>query len=579
MPRSKPRRSDVKPPWKPRTAVEAKDEALRYKQEMEKENKERMREVRSAENRIAQREESLDRRVESLDAREHQLSSLQGQVERRERDVEEAENAIERHREEAQIEINQALERAAGMSPQEAKEELLETIHDEVTRESAVIIRDAETRTKAEADKKAREILSLAIQRVAADHSAESTVSTIHIPSDDLKGRIIGREGRNADKKAREILSLAIQRVAADHSAESTVSTIHIPSDDLKGRIIGREGRNIRSFEQLTGTNLIIDDTPECVTISCFDPVRREIGRVTMENLIADGRIHPARIEEMYDKAVKLVNQRVHEAGEQATFDAGIHDLHPELVNTLGRLRYRTSFGQNVLNHSLEVAYLASVMASELGLDPIPVKHPELVNTLGRLRYRTSFGQNVLNHSLEVAYLASVMASELGLDPIPVKRAGLLHDLGKAVDHEVEGSHAVIGADLARRFGERPEIVHAIEAHHNDVEANSVVDVLIQAADAVSAARPGARKETLDAYVKRLEKLEEIANSHKGVERTYAIQAGREVRVMVEPEVVDEAESVVLAHDIAQQIENEMQYPGQVKVVVIRESRAVDYAK
>lgn len=472
--------------------IEAKDQALRYRQELEEEKKERMREVRSAENRVAQREEtlaqreeSLDRRVESLDAREHQISSLQGQVERRERDVEAAENAIERHREEAQTEINQALERAAGMSPEEAKVELLDTIRDDVTRESAVIIRDAEMRTKAE-----------------------------------------------ADKKAREILSLAIQRVAADHSAESTVSTIHIPSDDLKGRIIGREGRNIRSFEQLTGTNLIIDDTPECVTISCFDPVRREIGRVTMENLIADGRIHPARIEEMYDKAVKLVNQRVREAGEQATFDAGIHDLHPELVNTLGRLRYRTSFGQNVLNHSLEVAYLASVMASELGLDPIPVK-----------------------------------------------RAGLLHDLGKAVDHEVEGSHAVIGADLARRFGERPEIVHAIEAHHGDIEPNSVVDVLIQAADAVSAARPGARKETLDAYIKRLEKLEEIANAHKGVERTYAIQAGREVRVMVEPEVVDEAASVVLAHDIAQQIENEMQYPGQVKVVVIRESRAVDYAK
>ncbi|MCI9261022.1 ribonuclease Y [uncultured Adlercreutzia sp.] len=473
-------------------AVEAKDQALRYKQEMEEENKERMREVRSAESRVAQREEtlsqreeSLDRRVESLDAREHQLSSLQGQVERREREVDEAENAIARHREEAQIEINQALERAAGMSPQEAKEELLETIHDEVTRESAIIIRDAETRTKAE-----------------------------------------------ADKKAREILSLAIQRVAADHSAESTVSTIHIPSDDLKGRIIGREGRNIRSFEQMTGTNLIIDDTPECVTISCFDPVRREIGRVTMENLIADGRIHPARIEEMYEKAVALVNQRVQEAGEQASFDTGIHDLHPELVRTLGRLRYRTSFGQNVLNHSLEVAYLAGVMAAELGLDPIPVK-----------------------------------------------RAGLLHDLGKAVDHEVEGSHAVIGADLARRFGERPEIVHAIEAHHNDIEPNSVIDVLIQAADAVSAARPGARKETLDAYIKRLEKLEEIANSHKGVERTFAIQAGREVRVMVEPEVVDEAQSVVLAHDIAHQIESEMQYPGQVKVVVIRESRAVDYAK
>ena len=454
--------------------IEAKDEALKLKQDAQAESKERLREVRSAENRISQREESLDRRVESLDAREHQISSMQGQLERRERDLEEATR-----------EVNYRLERVAGMTPDEAKAELLDTLKDEVTHESAAIIRDAEARAKAE-----------------------------------------------ADKKARSILSLAIQRVAADHSAETTVSTIHIPSDDLKGRIIGREGRNIRSFEQLTGTNLIIDDTPECVTISCFDPVRREIGRVTMENLVADGRIHPARIEEMFGKAEAFVNQRVQEAGEQATFDAGIHDLHPELVNTLGRLRYRTSFGQNVLNHSLEVAYLASVMASELGLDPIPVK-----------------------------------------------RAGLLHDLGKAVDHEVEGSHAVIGADLARRFGERPEIVHAIEAHHNDVEANSVVDVLIQAADAVSAARPGARKETLDAYVKRLEKLEEIANSHKGVERTYAIQAGREVRVMVEPEVVDEAESVVLAHDIAQQIENEMQYPGQVKVVVIRESRAVDYAK
>ena len=315
--------------------------------------------------------------------------------------------------------------------------------------------------------------------------------------------------------------------MAADHSAETTVSTIHIPSDDLKGRIIGREGRNIRSFEQLTGTNLIIDDTPECVTISCFDPVRREIGRVTMENLVADGRI-----QEMFGKAEAFVNQRVQEAGEQATFDTGIHDLHPELVRTLGRLRYRTSYGQNVLNHSLEVAYLSGVMASELGLDPIPAK-----------------------------------------------RAGLLHDLGKAVDHEVEGSHAVIGADLARRFGERPEIVHAIEAHHNDVEPSSVLAVLVQAADAVSAARPGARKETLDAYVKRLEKLEEIASSYKGVERTYAIQAGREVRVMVEPDTVDEAATTVLAHDIAQRIENEMQYPGQVKVVVIRESRAVGVAK
>ena len=461
--------------------LEAKDQALKYKQEAEAENKERMREVRNAENRVTQREDSLDRREDSLDRRsetlderEHQISSLQGQLERREIEVEQAEQ-----------EMNVRLEEVAGMTQDEAKAELLRNLKDEVTHESAAIIRDAETQAKAE-----------------------------------------------ADKKSRMILSLAIQRVAADHTAENTISSIHIPSDELKGRIIGREGRNIRSFEQLTGTNLIIDDTPECVTVSCFDPVRREIGRVTMENLVADGRIHPARIEEMFNKAQDYVNQRVQEAGEQATFDTGIHDLHPELVRTLGRLRYRTSYGQNVLNHSLEVAYLAGVMASELGLDPVRAK-----------------------------------------------RAGLLHDLGKAIDHEVEGSHAVIGADLARRFNERPEIVHAIEAHHNDVEPNTVLDVLIQAADAVSAARPGARKETLDAYIKRLEKLEEIANSYKGVERTYAIQAGREVRVMVQPEEVDEAATVVLAHDIAQRIENEMQYPGQVKVVVIRESRAVDIAK
>ena len=464
-----------------RLKQEAQSEADKMKADAQVESKERLKEARAAEGRLAQREESLDRRVEtldsreqSLDSREHQISSLQGQLDRRAQDLAESEE-----------EVSRRLQEVAGMTADEAKTELLDTLKDEVAHESAAIIRESEARTKAE-----------------------------------------------ADKKARSILSLAIQRVAADHTAETTVSTIHIPSDDLKGRIIGREGRNIRSFEQLTGTNLIIDDTPECVTISCFDPVRREIGRVTMENLVSDGRIHPARIEEMFGKAEALVNQRVQEAGEQAAFDTGIHDLHPELVRTLGRLRYRTSYGQNVLNHSLEVSYLAGVMASELGLDPIPAK-----------------------------------------------RAGLLHDLGKAVDHEVEGSHAVIGADLARRFGEKPEIVHAIEAHHNDVEPNSVLDVLVQAADAISAARPGARKETLDAYVKRLEKLEEIANSYKGVERTYAIQAGREVRVMVEPEQVDEAQTTVLAHDIAQRIENELQYPGQVKVVVIRESRAIGIAK
>lgn len=454
--------------------VEAKDEVFKMKQDAERESNERMREVRSAENHLNQREQNLDKRIESLDHREHQISSMQGQVDKRMRDLDKAE-----------AEVTSRLEQVAGLTQEEAKVELLDDLKEEVVHESAAIIRDSEARTRAE-----------------------------------------------ADKKAREILSLAIQRLAADHTAQITVSTIHIPSDDLKGRIIGREGRNIRSFEQITGTNLIIDDTPECVTVSSHDPVRREIASVTMQNLISDGRIHPARIEEMFHKAEKYVNQQIKEAASQATFDTGIHDLHPELEKILGRLRYRTSYGQNVLNHSLEVAYIASMMASELGLDPVPAK-----------------------------------------------RAGLLHDLGKAVDHEIEGSHAVIGADLARRYGEDPSIVHAIEAHHNDVEPNSVLDVLVQAADAVSAARPGARKENIESYIKRLEKLEEIANSYDGVERTHAIQAGREVRVIVTPEKVDEAHATVLAHDIAAQIQNETKYPGQVKVVVIRETRAVDFAK
>lgn len=454
--------------------VEAKDEVLKMKQDAERESKERMKAVRSSENHLNQREQSLDKRTEALDHREHQISSLQGQVDRRAKDVERAE-----------AEVATRLEEVAGLTAEEAKTELLDALKEECVHESASIIRDSEARTRAE-----------------------------------------------ADKKAREILSVAIQRLAADHTSQITVSTIHIPSDDLKGRIIGREGRNIRSFEQITGTNLIIDDTPECVTVSTHDPVRREIASVTMQNLISDGRIHPARIEEMFHKAEKYVNQQIKEAASQATFDTGIHDLNPELEKILGRLRYRTSYGQNVLNHSLEVAYLCGMMASELGLDPVPAK-----------------------------------------------RAGLLHDIGKAVDHEIEGSHAVIGADLARRYGEEPMIVHAIEAHHNDVEPNSVIDVLVQAADAVSAARPGARKENIESYIKRLEKLEEIANSYPGVERTHAIQAGREVRVIVSPEKVDEAHSTVLAHDIAHQIQSETKYPGQVKVVVIRETRAVDFAK
>jgi len=454
--------------------LEAKDEILRLKGQAEEEAKERRKELGALENRLLQREESLDRRTDSLDKREHQLSSQAGQIIKREKELEDA-IADEKAR----------LESLAGMTTEEAKSVLLERVRQDVSHDSAMIVREAEQRAREE-----------------------------------------------ADRKARNIIGIAIGRVAADHTAESTVSVVHIPSDDLKGRIIGREGRNIRAFEQLTGINLIIDDTPEAVILSSFDPVRREVGRITLENLIADGRIHPARIEEMFKKAEQLVDQQVFEAGEQAVFDTGVHNLHHDIVRTLGRLRYRTSYGQNVLNHSLEVAYLSGVMAAELGLDPALAK-----------------------------------------------RAGLLHDLGKAIDHEIEGPHAVIGADLARRLGENKEVVHCIEAHHGDVEPQTVEAVIVQAADAISAARPGARRETLESYIKRLEKLESLAESHKGVEKSYAMQAGREIRVMVKPEEVSDSDSTLMARDIAKQIEEELQYPGQIKVMVIRESRAVEYAK
>ena len=459
---------------KKEAVLEAKEEILALKQASEAEEKKRKGELQNLENRIMQREESLDHRNDALDRREHQLASLQGQLDRRKSDLDEmvARQASE-------------LERIAGLSSEEAHDELLARVRAESVREEAQILREAEQTVRAK-----------------------------------------------ADKTAREIISTAIQRCAADQAGEITVTSVHIPSDDLKGRIIGREGRNIRTFEQVSGVSLVIDDTPETVVLSSFDPVRRETARVALENLIADGRIHPARIEELYKKAEALVAERVREAGEQAAFDAGIHDLHPELVKTLGALRYRTSFGQNVLQHSIEVSELCGIMASELGVD-----------------VRTA------------------------------KRAGLLHDLGKAIDHEVEGPHAVIGADLARRYGEKPAIVHAIEAHHGDVDPNSVLAVLVQAGDAISASRPGARRESAENYIKRLEKLEEISNSHDGVERTYAMQAGREVHVMVQPDKISDAQATVLAHDIAQQIENEMEYPGQVRVVVIRESRAVDIAK
>lgn len=454
--------------------LEAKEEIIQNKQAAEAEEAQRKKEIRALENRVMQREESLDRRNEALDKREHQLSSQQGQIDKRSRELEEL---YARQTDE--------LERISELTREDAHTELLDKVRGEVTHEAATIIRESEQKVKAE-----------------------------------------------CHKTAQEIISLAIQRCASDHTAEVTVTSVHIPSDDLKGRIIGREGRNIRTFEQVSGVNLVIDDTPETVVLSSFDPVRRETARVALENLIADGRIHPARIEEMYQKASDLVQQRVREAGEQAAFDMGIHDLHPEIVKTLGALRYRTSFGQNVLRHSLEVADLCAIMAAELGIDVVTAK-----------------------------------------------RAGLLHDLGKAIDHEVEGPHAVIGAELARRYGEKPAIVHAIEAHHGDTDPNTVLDVLVQAGDAISASRPGARRESAENYIKRLEKLEEIANSHEGVERTYAMQAGREVHVMVHPDKVSDSESTVLAHDIAQQIEEEMEYPGQVRVVVIRESRAVDIAK
>jgi ribonuclease Y len=454
--------------------LEAKDQIFKLKQDAEIDNKERRKEITALETRMSEREASIDRRAESLDKREHTLSSMQGQIAKAEKDLEDA-IAEERER----------LEQVAGMTADQARAELINRIQDDVKKEAAAIIREAETRAREE-----------------------------------------------ADKRARNIVGIAIQRVAADHTAESTVSVVHIPSDDMKGRIIGREGRNIRAFEAMTGINLIIDDTPEAVILSSFDPVRREIGRITLETCIADGRIHPARIEEMFNKAEQLVNQQVHEAGEQAAFDSGIHGLHPEIIRTLGRLKFRTSYGQNVLKHSLEVSYLAGVMASELGVDV----------TLA-------------------------------------KRAGLLHDLGKAIDHEIEGPHAVIGADLARRMNEPAAIVHAIEAHHADVEPNTVEAVLVQAADAISAGRPGARRETLESYIKRLEKLEAVANAHRGVERTYAMQAGREIRVMVKPEQISDADATVLAREIAKQIEDELEYPGQVKVMVIRESRAVDFAK
>ena len=623
--------------------LEVKEESIRTKNELDKEIKERRAEAQRYERRVQQKEENIDKKADAIEKREASLASREETLNRMKDEV----SKLNEQR-------VQELERISGLTSEQAKDYLLKIVEDEVKHESAVMIKEMESRAKEEADKKAKEYVVNAIQRCAADHVSETTISVVQLPNDEMKGRIIGREGRNirtletmtgvdliiddtpeavilsgfdpirrevarialeklivdgrihparieemvekaqkevevmikeegeaatlevgvlerisgltseqakdyllkivedevkhesavmikemesrakeeADKKAKEYVVNAIQRCAADHVSETTISVVQLPNDEMKGRIIGREGRNIRTLETMTGVDLIIDDTPEAVILSGFDPIRREVARIALEKLIVDGRIHPARIEEMVEKAQKEVEVMIKEEGEAATLEVGVHGIHPELVRLLGKMKFRTSYGQNALKHSIEVAQLSGLLAAELGLDV-------------RL----------------------------------AKRAGLLHDIGKAVDHEMEGSHIQLGAELCRKYKENATVINAVESHHGDVEPTSLIACIVQAADTISAARPGARRETLETYTSRLRQLEDITNNFKGVDKSFAIQAGREVRVMVVPEQISDADMVLLARDISKQIEAELEYPGQIKVNVIRESRVIDYAK
>ena len=459
---------------KKETLLEAKDEIHQLRSDADKEIKERRSEVQRQERRLAQKEESLDRKIENHEKKEEKLAEKMKLADEKAVELEELKTAQ-----------RDMLKKISGYSVEEAKAELLKSVEEELVHDKAVMIKDYEQRTKDE-----------------------------------------------AESIARNIIALSIQRCAADHTSETTVSVVALPNDEMKGRIIGREGRNITALETLTGVDLIIDDTPEAITVSCFDPIRREIARLTLEKLISDGRIHPTRIEEMYEKAKCEVEGVIKSEGERAVLDTGVRGI----------------------NH-------------------------ELVKLLGKLHFRTSFGQNVLKHSLEVSYISGLIAAEMGEDVTLAKRAGLLHDIGKALDHEMEGSHIQLGVDVARKYKESEAVIHAIHAHHGDVEAKTVVACIVQAADAISASRPGARRENLENYIKRLERLEEIANSFNGVERSFAIQAGREIRIVVKPNIVDDDKMVLVARDVAKQIEEELDYPGQIKVNVIRESRVVDYAK